>query len=102
MPTDRSLITTGCQRTEVRRPPECDFAMDRALPAIPAAATAAVSAAAAAAVFTGPCLVDFDGAASDFLFVQTIDGCLCFLLSPHFDKTETFRSARVAVHNDLC
>src|SRR5690606_8342653 len=48
-----------------------------------------------------PCLVDAQGAPADVLAVQLSDCRLRFFLVRHLDETETARSPRLTIHQDL-
>src|SRR5262249_61332244 len=54
----------------------------------------------AAAFFSWPGLVNGERSPFEFLTVQGSDCRLYFLIAAHFDKAETFRAARITVHDD--
>jgi hypothetical protein len=66
-----------------------------------AAATAATTTAAAAAIFAWPGFVDGERPPIVLFAVHSGNGRLGFFIGAHFDKAETFASARVAIHDDL-
>lgn len=45
------------------------------------------------------CFVHHQGTATHVLTMQASDGCLCFGVAAHFNKTETFGTASVAFHH---
>src|SRR5438105_3928611 len=66
------------------------------------AAAAAATATATAAFGLGPRLIDGKRASFDLFAVESGNGGLGLLIAPHFHEAESFGSARVAVHDDLC
>jgi len=57
--------------------------------------------AAAAAIFARASFVDGQRSALMRLIVQALNGCLCFGIRAHFDKTKPTRTSRFTVHNDI-
>jgi hypothetical protein len=71
-----------------------------AIATVPAAITAEVtSAATAATIFARPGFVNLQHPTSNFLAVELLNCRRRFFLGRHFDESETFRSASVAIFN---
>ena len=79
----------------------------------PTAATIATAASTTAAVCTasatargtrlhGPSLVDNDVPAAHRLAIHAADCGLCLGITTHFDETEAFGTAGIALHHDFC
>ena len=66
-----------------------------------AAASTTTTAATATAVFTRTGFVDSQGSPLVLLFVEPLDGRLCFGIAAHFHKSKALAAARFAVLNDL-
>lgn len=76
----------------------CEARLASAAETAPSAAATAT----AGTLFARPGFVDHQPAAIHFLIVQGANCIVGGLIVRHFDETETFAAASVAISNDLC
>jgi hypothetical protein len=99
LPTIAAAITAATESTATAA------AATTTAVATAAATTATTEATATAAAFTGSLRTSFRDdhrTTSEICAVKRVDSALCAVFVCHFDKSETFRAASLAIHDDLC